>query len=181
MIDHMNLFDAIAKRYSVRAFLDKPVEGEKLQSLFSAVRLAPSARNAQEWRFILVTDPELREKVASAGGQPFLSQCPVIVIACAETDHRVMRCGEIAYPLDVAIAIDHLTLSATALGLGTCWVGSFDAGIVREAVPIPEDIPLVALVALGYPAEDEQPRADKARLKMSEILWENAWGKPFLR
>ena len=102
----MNLFDAIAHRRSVRSFLDKPIEREKLVSIFSAVRLAPSARNAQEWRFILVTDPDLREKVAVAGGQPFLRQCPVIVAACAETDKRVMRCGEPAYPIDVAIAID---------------------------------------------------------------------------
>ncbi|QQO11453.1 nitroreductase family protein [Breznakiella homolactica] len=177
----MNLFDAIAKRHSVRTYLDKPVEPEKLQSIFSAVRLAPSARNGQEWRFIAVTDPELRERVAAAGGQPFLSQCPVIVAACAETDRRVMRCGEMAYPIDVAIAIDHLTLAAAAMGLGTCWVGSFDPQIVREALGIPENAPVVELIALGYSAEEDKPAADKARLKMSEIFWENSWNNPFLR
>ncbi|MDL2229322.1 nitroreductase family protein [Treponema sp. OttesenSCG-928-L16] len=177
----MNLFDAISKRSSVRNFLNKPVEQEKLQSIFSAVRLAPSARNAQEWRFILVTDPELRKKAAAAGGQPFLSQCPVIIAACAETDHRIMRCGETAYPIDVAIAVDHLTLAAAAMGLGTCWVGSFDPDPVKEALRIPGQYPVVGLMALGYPAEKHEAKKDKPRLALSEILWENEWGKPFLR
>ena len=178
---YMNLFDAIAHRRSVRSFLDKPIEREKLVSIFSAVRLAPSARNAQEWRFILVTDPDLREKLAAAGGQPFLRQCPVIVAACAETDKRVMRCGEPAYPIDVAIAIDHLTLAATAMGLGTCWIGSFDPEPVKEALQIPKEVPVVELVAMGYPADAERPVADKQRLPLSEILWENGWRKPLER
>jgi nitroreductase len=175
---YMNLFDAIAHRRSVRSFLDKKVEREKLVAIFSAVRLAPSARNAQEWRFILVTDPELRDQVAAAGGQPFLRQCPVIVVACAETDKRMMRCGEPAYTIDVAIAIDHLTLAATAMGLGTCWIGSFDPEPVKEALQIPKDVPIVELVALGYPADTERPVADKHRLPLSEILWENGWRNP---
>jgi len=174
----MNLFEAIAKRRSVRSFSDKPVEREKLDTIFNSVRIAPSARNGQEWRFILVTDPELRMKVAAAGGQPFLKRCPVIVVACAQTDGRDMRCGEKAYPIDLAIAIDHLTLAATAMGLGTCWICSFEAPPVREALGIPETVPLIALVALGY-ADDEAPptTAGKQRLDLEEILMENQWGK----
>lgn len=171
----MNIFDAIAKRHSVRAYQDKPVEREKLESIFSAVRLAPSARNAQEWRFIAVTDARLRALVAEAGGQPFLRTCPVIVVACAVTDRRLMRCGEAAYPIDLAIAIDHLTLAATAMGLGGCWIGSFDAEPVREALGIPTSVPIVALVALGYPADDTAP--EKHRLRLDEILMENGWGE----
>ncbi|HOJ99644.1 MAG TPA: nitroreductase family protein [Termitinemataceae bacterium] len=175
----MNLFDAIAQRYSVRSFQDRPVEREKLLSIFSAVRLAPSARNAQEWRFIVVTDPVLREEVAQAGGQPFLRQCPVIVVACAVTDRRLMRCGEMAYPIDVAIAIDHLTLAATAMGLGTCWIGSFDPEPVRKTLGIPSEVPVVELVALGYPAGEGPAPQNKSRLPLEEILWENGWQQPF--
>lgn len=173
----MNLFDAIASRRSVRSYLDKPVEHEKIKSVFSAVRLAPSARNAQEWRFIIVSDPELRSRVAEAGGQPFLRQCPVIVVACALTDKRKMRCGEAAYPIDVAIAIDHLTLAAAAMGLGTCWVGSFDPDPVRTALSIPDDVPVVELLSLGYPADDGPATVNKDRLPLSEIVWENGWEK----
>jgi len=174
----MNLLEAIAKRRSVRSFQDKPVEREKLDTIFNSVRMAPSARNGQEWRFILVSDPELRMKVAVAGGQPFLKRCPVIVVACAQTDGRTMRCGEKAYPIDLAIAIDHLTLAATAMGLGTCWIGSFEAPPVREVLGIPETVPLVALVALGYADDETLPSTvGKQRLALDEILMENQWGK----
>ncbi len=175
----MNIFDTIANRYSVRSYLDKKVEPEKLASIFSAVRLAPSARNAQEWRFVIITDPELREKVAQAGGQPFLKECPVIIAACAETDRRIMMSGELAYTVDVAIAIDHLTLAATAMGLGTCWVGSFDPKVVREALDIPEGYPVAALLALGYPSEQKKPAVEKSRLNLHDIVFENGWQKEF--
>ncbi|HCM28348.1 MAG: nitroreductase [Treponema sp. GWB1_62_6] len=173
----MNIFEAIAKRRSVRSYLDKPVEREKIESIFNAVRLAPSARNAQEWRFILVTDARLRAMVAEAGGQPFLRVCPAIVVACAETDGRVMRCGETAYPIDLAIAIDHLTLAAAAMGVGTCWIGSFEPEPVREALGIPASVPIVGLIALGYPADDSEP--GKHRLRLDEILMENGWKEPW--
>jgi nitroreductase len=172
----MNLFEAIAVRRSVRAYRDKSVEREKLESIFAAVRLAPSARNAQEWRFVLVTDPLLRAEVASSGGPPFLKNCPVIVVACALTDKRVMRCGEPAYPIDLAIAIDHLTLAAAAMGLGTCWIGSFDPEPVRTALGIPEGVVIVELVALGYPADEAPNVANKNRLSVDEIVMENGWG-----
>ncbi len=175
----MNIFDTIANRYSVRSYLDKKVEPEKLRSIFSAVRLAPSARNAQEWRFVVVTDPELREQVAKAGGQPFLKECPVIVAACAETDRRAMKCGELAYTVDLAIAIDHLTLAATAMGLGTCWIGSFDPVMVQDALDIPKEYPVVALLSLGYPAEQGKPAVEKSRLALNDILFENGWRKEF--
>ncbi len=168
----MNVFDAIAKRRSVRSFSDKRIEPEKLSSIFNAVRLAPSARNAQEWRFIIVRDPDKRSAVAAAGGQPFLKQCPVIVVACAETDRRPMRCGEVAYPIDLAIAIDHFTLAATAMGLGTCWIGSFDARAVRAALAIPEMVPVVSLLAVGYPNDEA---AEKARLPEERIIAEDGW------
>ena len=175
----MNIFEAIAKRRSVRSYSDRVVEHEKILSIFQAVRLAPSARNGQEWRFILVTDGELRKEIAAAGGQPFLAQCPAIVVACAETDRRVMRCGEPAYPIDLAIAIDHLTLAAEAMGVGTCWIGSFDPEMVRRTLDIPESVPILHLIALGYPADEGVPVVDKPRLPLSEILWENGWRRPF--
>jgi nitroreductase len=173
----MNLFEAIAKRRSVRSFADKPVERAKLESIFNAVRMAPSARNAQEWRFVLMTDPATRLRVAEAGGQPFLRECPVIVAACALTDRRIMMCGEPAYLVDLSIAVDHLMLAAEAMGLGTCYVGMFDADVVRRELAIPEQVPISALVALGYPKDDDLP-LPKHRLSMDEIVMENRWGEP---
>ncbi len=175
----MNVFDAISQRYSVRSYQDRIVEKEKIESIFSAVRLAPSAKNMQEWRFVVVRDKELLARLGEEGGQALLKKSPLIIAACAEESKYTMRGGELAYPIDLAIAIDHLTLAATAMGLGTCWVGSFDAPAVKEILKIPPEIPLVSLICLGYPAEDSKPRLPKPRKPITEILLEDSWQNPW--
>lgn len=170
----MDVYEAIAARKSVRAFLDRAVEPEKLQRLLEAARLAPSASNRQEWRFVVVTDGGKRRRLAEeAARQRFLAQAPVLIAACAETDGHRMRCGEACYPIDVAIALDHLTLAAAAEGLGTCWIGSFDPAVVREVLGIPEGVVVVELMPLGYP-RDPAPAA-KDRLPLGQIVHREAW------
>jgi nitroreductase len=97
----------------------------------------------------------------------------VLLVCCAETDGRVMRCGQAAYPIDVAIAMDHLALAAAAEGLGTCWIGSFDEKIVKQILGIPAEVRVVDLMPLGYPM-DPSPVA-KSRLSMEEILHPERW------
>jgi len=170
----VDVYEAIRTRKSVRSYLDRPVEPDKLARVLEAGRLAPSARNAQEWRFVVVTDSGLRRRLATeASTQGFMAEAPVIIAACAETDGRVMRCGQQAYPIDVAIAIDHLTLAAMAEGLGTCWIGSFDAGKVRQLLGIPEQVQVVELLLLGYPS-DPAP-TPKSRLPLEQIVRYEAW------
>ena len=170
----MDVFEAIRARKSVRSYLDKPVEPELLERLLEAVRLAPSARNDQEWRFVVVSDAEKRRRLATeASTQAFMAEAPVIIAACAETDNRVMRCGQLAYPIDVAIAVDHLTLAAAALGLGTCWIGSFDPAAARRILGIPGKIQVVELLLLGYP-RDPSPVA-KSRLALGQIVHRESW------
>lgn len=170
----MDVYEAIRLRKSVRAFSPRPVEQEKLDRILSAVRLAPSARNQQEWRFVAVTGPVMRGRIArEAAGQPFLAEAPVVLACCAETDGRLMRCGQPCYPIDVAIAMDHLSLAAAAEGLGTCWIGSFDEGIVKSLLGIPEAVRVVELMPLGYPA-DPAP-VEKKRLPVSGFLHVERW------
>ena len=170
----MEVYDSIRIRKSVRAYLDKPIEREKLGRVLNAVRLAPSAGNRQEWRFVVVTDPEKRRRLAEeAAGQRFMAEAPVVVAACAETDGKIMRCGEACYPIDVAIAVDHLTLAAVAEGLGTCWIGSFDPDTVRRILEIPEQIVVVELLPLGYP-KDPKP-VTKSRLPLETIVCYEKW------
>jgi nitroreductase len=170
----MDVFDAIRSRKSVRSYLDKAVEKEKLNRVLEAARMAPSASNRQEWRFVIVTDPEKRRRLAAeAARQLFIAEAPVVIAACAQTDGKVMRCGQPCYPIDVAIAIDHLTLTATAEGLGTCWIGSFDPDVVRQILSIPKEIVVVELLPLGYP-EDPQPVA-KSRLPLETIALYESW------
>jgi nitroreductase len=150
----MNVMDAIKTRKSVRAYSDLPVEDDKLNVVLEAARLAPSASNLQEWRFVIVREMETRKKLAQiAGNQKFVGEAPVVVVACAETDGHVMKCGQLCYPIDVAIALDHMTLAAVELGLGTCWIGHFDEIKAKEILGIPEKIRVVELMPLGYPAD----------------------------
>ena len=171
----MNVFEAIQQRYSVRRYQDRPVEAEKLARILEAARLAPSAGNRQEWRFVVVTDEQLRHQLmAAAGDQGFVGQAPVVIAACAETDERLMGCGQLSYPIDVAIALEHIALQAVEEGLGTCWVGAFDEAAVKQILDIPESIRVVELMPLGYPADQPKP---KQRLALAEIVFPEKWGE----
>lgn len=170
----MDVINAIKTRKSVRSFLDKPIEDTKLNAVLEAGRLAPSAANRQEWRFLLVRDPETRKRIAMAAGrQKFVGEAPIIIVACAETDNKVMRCGQLSYPIDVAIALDHMTLAAVELDLGTCWIGNFDDQLVKKILGIPDEIHIVQLLPLGYP---EDPSAiEKNRLPVEKIVKYDRW------
>ncbi|MGD0093453.1 MAG: nitroreductase family protein [Planctomycetota bacterium] len=170
----MDVFEAIRTRYSCRKYLPKPVEEEKLREVLEAARLAPSARNLQEWRLVVVSDPGTRKQLAVAAcNQKFIGEAAAVIACCAETDGHVMRCGEKCYPIDLAIAIDHMTLAATALGLATCWIGAFEAPAVRGILGIPDTHPLVALLALGYPAGG--PPARKERHALDKVVKREKW------
>ena len=168
----MDVYEAIRTRKSVRAYLDKEVPGDVLSRILEGARLAPSAKNLQEWRFVVVRDPRTREKLARAArNQAFVAQAPVVLACCAETDGHVMTCGQARYPIDVAIAIDHITLCAVAEGLGTCWIGAFFEDQVKEILGIPPHIRVVELLPLGYP-KDPSP-VPKRRLPLERIVrWE---------
>lgn len=168
----MDVMEAIRGRRSIRNFMDRPVEEEKLRAVLEAGRLAPSARNLQDWRFIVVRDPATRKRLAEAArNQEFVGQAPVVIAACGTSD-MVMTCGQPAYALDVAIAVDHMTLAAAAEGLGTCWIGAFYEDKVKEILGIPEQIRVVALLPLGYPAQAARPTPRK---KLDEILAYERW------
>lgn len=167
----MDLMQAIRARRSIRNFLDRPVEDEKLSAVLEAGRIAPSAKNMQDWKFIVVRDAATRSKLAGAArDQQFVGQAPVVIAACGTSD-LVMTCGQPAYAIDVAIALDHMTLAAAALGLGTCWIGAFYEDKVKEILGVPREIRVVALLPLGYPAEEPGPRPRKS---LDEVLaWEH--------
>ena len=148
----MTVLDAIHKRYSCRAYQDRPVEQEKLEQVFEAARLAPSAKNIQDWRFVVVRDKEKKQQVAESTNRPeVFGKAGVIIVACSNSDY-VMKCGQAVGPIDVAIALEHISLQATELGLATCWIGSFETEKVREILGIPQGVAIIELMALGYPA-----------------------------
>ncbi len=170
----MDVFEAIKKRRSVRTYLDKPIEEEKLNTVLEAGRLAPSASNRQEWRFVIVRDGEVRRKLGeAANGQSFVGKAPVVIVACAVTDEHVMSCGQLCYPIDVAIALDHISLVAVEQGLGTCWIGAFNEGKVKEILGIPAEVRVVGLMPIGYPTT--QRAKEKNRLPFSRIVKQEHW------
>ena len=149
----MDVRNAIKNRFSVRSYLNKPVEDEKLALVLDAARLAPSARNKQSWKFIVIKDKIIRQKlIDAAAGQQFVAEAPVVIAAVSTEPSYVMRCGIPAYSVDLAIAVDHMTLQAVELGLGTCWIGAFYQDKVKEILQIPDEYKVVALLPLGYPA-----------------------------
>ncbi|MFO7956597.1 MAG: nitroreductase family protein [Candidatus Brocadiia bacterium] len=160
----MDVFEAIQQRRSVRSWKNEPVEDEKLEQVLEAGRLAPSASNRQEWRFVVVRDPELRrELIEAANGQDFVGEAPVVIAACAVEHDHIMSCEHPCFLIDLAIAVDHMTLAARELGLGTCWIGAFKQEKVREVLGIPDTVEVVSLLPMGYPTAwpDPKPRKPK--------------------
>ncbi len=159
----MDVFTAIQNRRSIRKYLDKPVEEEKLHKVLEAARLSPSAKNRQNWKFIVVKDKEIRKRlVEEAIQQPFVGQAPIIIVSCGTEPDSVMKCGQHRYTVDLSIATAYMILAAYEQGLGTCWLGSFDEDKVKEILDIPEKVRVVAMTPLGYPAETPLQRPRKA-------------------
>jgi len=168
----MTVLDVIRKRYSCRAYQDKPIEREKLEQILEAARLAPSAKNLQDWRFVAVTDKETKHKIAqAANNQNFLQNAGAIIVACS-VSNEVMRCGQAVGPIDVAIALEHIALQAAELGLATCWIGSFYPEKVRPIVGIPQDIAIIELMTVGYPADS---RKEPNRQAIEKVVCYEKW------
>jgi len=162
------VLEAIKKRQSVRSYQDKEIPKEVLQEILEAGRLAPSAKNTQSWKFIIVRDKELRKKMVPAcKNQEFVGEAPVVIAGCGTNLDYVMSNGEHAYSINLAIALDHMSLQAASLGLGTCWIGAFYQDQVKEILGVPEEVRVVALMTVGYPKE----LGTKTRRKpLSEII-----------
>lgn len=164
----MDVFGAISQRRSIRRYKTREVEDEKLDKILESARIAPSAANRQEWKFIVVKDDKTRQKLVDAAhGQKFVAQAPVTMVACSTESERQMPCGQYAYTVDLSIAVSFMILQATELGLGTCWLGAFDEEMVKQVLDIPADIRVPAMFSLGYADEDPDQRPRKS---LNEIV-----------
>lgn len=164
----MEVKDAIRERRSVRAYQSRAVPDDKLMNVLEAARLAPSAGNRQAWKFVVVKDAAKRKAIArAAASQYFVGEAPVVIAAVALQPDRIMSCGVPSYAVDLAIAVDHMTLVAVDEGLGTCWIGAFSQQEVRQILNIPEQYKVVALLPLGFPADSPGP---KLRKSLEEIV-----------
>ena len=152
----MSVLNAIRMRRSIREYLSKEIPADVKERLLESLRFAPSACNIQPWRFILIADAQRRRQVAEAcKRQMWMADAPLIVAGCGiplEAYRHMGGYGNSA-DVDVAIALDHLTLVAAEEGLGTCWIGAFDEKAVKRILSVPDDVRIIALTPVGYPAE----------------------------
>ena len=164
----MDVFTAISNRRSVRKYQAKEVEEHKIERILEAGRLSPSAGNRQEWKFVVVKDKAIKQQlVVAARGQSSVEEAPVVLVGCAVDASAIMPCGQYTYTVDLSIAFAYMILEAEELGLGTCWLGAFDEDVVKKALDIPEEVRVVAMTPLGYPAESPSARPRKT---MKEIV-----------
>ncbi|MHA1409225.1 MAG: nitroreductase family protein [Candidatus Odinarchaeia archaeon] len=162
----MSIMDIIRKRKSIRKFKQKPLLKETIQELIYAAVEAPSAGNLQPWKFIIVMEKETKDKlVVAALGQRFIAEAPVVIVVCAEPFISSRYYGERGAKLyciqDTAAAIENMLLFASSKNLGACWVGAFNEKEVSRILNIPNTLIPVALVPVGYPAEDPQKPSRK--------------------
>jgi nitroreductase len=169
----MEFSELIAKRYSVRAYKPDPVEEDKLQQVLDAARLAPTAVNRQPFQLIVIPTEGRAEELRHIYHRSWFSQAPLVICACGLPDAAwSRRDGKNYVYVDTAIAMDHLILAATNLGLGTCWVAAFDVAAAREILHLPDNVEPVAFTPLGYPAD--LPKA-KERKPLSDLVRYERW------
>lgn len=179
----MTLDEILNARRSVRGYAPRPVREEDLRALFEAARVAPSACNSQTWRFVAVSDPSLITRIAREGMRPvirnaWLATAPLLIVGCAQLDLLANRLGSSVtgieyYQIDLGIAMEHMVLKATELGLGTCWIGWFHEKKIKEILGIPRKVKVLALLSVGYPEEKEV--TPRKRKPLEEIWFREKW------
>jgi len=173
----MDIFQVFRDRRSIRTYKDTPVPAELIEQALDAARLAPSWKNLQCWRFLVLTDADKRARVLEAfpegnPGRRAIAGAPVVIVVCADPSESDVENGIPYFVADTAIAFEHLCLAAHALGLGTCWMGWYDEAAIKAALGIPAHIRIVGITPLGYP--DQAPKA-RPRKELSQIAFYNDW------
>ena len=169
----MEFSELIEKRYSVRAYKPDPVEDEVLNQVLEAARLAPTAANRQPFQLIVIPTAGREAELKRIYPRDWFVQAPLVICACGiPAKGWTRRDGKNYTDVDVAIAMDHLILAATSLGLGTCWIAAFDPTAAREVLGLPDGVEPIAFTPLGYPADQLRPKKRKA---LSELVRYERW------
>lgn len=165
----MTFLELCKERYSCRSYKSEAVPSDKMDYVLECARLAPSAVNRQPWRLRVVADAEGLQKLCSTYNRDWIQTAPcIIIVSVDKTEAWTRRIdGKCHSDVDASIITEHITLAATEQGLGTCWVCNFNAALCHELFALPDEEEAVALIPIGYPA-DECPV--KTRKALEEIL-----------
>ena len=169
----MELLPEIARRASVRSFTGEPLTDDQINRILEAARRAPSAKNRQPWRFIVITDPSRRQQIQDAAfGQEYVGQAPVVVAACTTNIEYKMPNGQLSYPVDLSMACGFMLLQVVHENLGACVVTTFREEDVKALLSVPYSMRVVMLVAIGH--SDQTPDRSH-RLPLDRIVSYNHW------
>ena len=169
----MDFFETIAARYSVRGYKPDPVPDELLEKVLEAARRAPTAANRQPFRLVVVRTEGREDELRRVYGSRWFTQAPLVIAVVAMPGEAWRRMDDKPYDeVDATIAMDHLILAATALGLGTCWIAAFDPAVAREVLGLPDEVEPIAFKPLGWP---DKARADTDRRPLDELVRHECW------
>jgi nitroreductase len=181
----MEVLEAIRTRRSIRKYKSDTVEDKTLETVLEAARQAPSWANTQCWRFVVVRNAEIKARLSDTlsetnPARDAVCNAPIVIVACAEMEKAGYKAGQVTtdkgdwFMFDVALAMHNLVLSAHAIGMGTVYVGLFDAKKVADTLSVPEGYCVVAVTPLGYPDEVKEARPRK---ELDEIIHYDKWNE----
>lgn len=167
----MEFIELVQKRYSVRNFSDNSITEEQLTAILEVVRMAPSAVNFQPYRFIVISNKNTLVQLAQCYQREWFAKAPLCIVACGDHTQGWHRAdGKDHTDIDVAIAVDHLTLAATEQGIGTCWVCNFDTKLCAEILCLPNSLEPIALIPMGYAANTACHGKQKKRKSANDLF-----------
>jgi len=177
------VFNAVKRRRSIRSYLDKEIEDEKLNLILESARLAPSATNTQDWFFYIIKDKETRSKITASmpfGMNPFLKEAPITIVGCKKTSGLIKKVSQAMSrkswsEINVTIALENMVLIAADMDIGSCWIGLFDEQKIKSILSISSEHEIVALLTLGYPTTQSTEESiggvqPKSRMTIKEIV-----------
>lgn len=166
----MNLKELIESRYSVRNYLQKEIEKEKIECVLNCARLAPSACNFQPWHFYVVSDAEIKGHIVESYNREWFKSAPVYLVVCENREEAWVRKydNKNHADIDASIACEHICLAIAEVGLGTCWVCNFDPTILKKALSITDTKEPIAIFPIGYIDEENSKVPEKKRKSISE-------------
>ncbi len=169
----MEFMSLIQYRYSVREYKPDPIEADVLHQALEAARLAPTAANRQPFRLIVIHTQGKKEDLFRIYSRDWFVNAPIVICACGIPEQGWVRADGKSYvDVDIAIVMDHLSLAAADLGLGTCWVASFDVSAARKFLNLPENVEPLIFMSLGYPADEI---GEKERKPLDELINYELW------
>jgi nitroreductase len=164
----MEVMPEVVNRKSVRSFTSQSVDKDQIERILEAARLAPSAKNRQEWRFVVIQKKDTRQKVMEAAfNQEYVGQAPAIIAVCTTNIDYRMPNGQLSYPIDLAFASAHIVLQAVHEGLGTCCITTFDEQEVRELLTVPFSMRVILLILIGHTDTAPEPTPRKSLKQIS--------------